>query len=323
MAAPTPPFARIVADLRAQIESGRLRPGDRVPSVREIMRRSGVAIATATKVLDTLRNLGLVRAVPGVGTVVADVPASSIVAKPMRREQELGIERIVAAAIAIADTEGIAALSMRRLATDIGVATMALYRHVRSREELVVQMADAVFAAHPPARAGGKWRAQLDALARQQWSAYREHPWLAGILSITRPQLMPHGMAHTEAVLQALAGLELAPQAQLHAAIALIAYVRGMALSLEAEVEAERDSGLDDQAWAAEHDPVFEAVIAAGPFPTLATISSQPGVSLDLESLFTFGLERLLDGYAALGSARSTRRRDKAGTSDPAETTGK
>lgn len=118
---------------------------------------------------------------------------------------------------------------------------------------------------------------------------------------------MPHGMAHTEAVLQALAGLGLDAQARLHAAIALIAYVRGMALSHEAEVESERESGLDDEAWAAEHDPVFEAAIAAGPFPTLAAISSQPGVALDLESLFAFGLDRLLDGYAALGGKRSRR----------------
>src|SRR5213592_4734308 len=66
-----PPSARIVADIRRRIAAGELRPGDRIPSARQITREWGVAIATATKVLAALRQEGLVRAVPGVGTVVA------------------------------------------------------------------------------------------------------------------------------------------------------------------------------------------------------------------------------------------------------------
>lgn len=292
---PTPPYARIVAELRQQIESGRLRPGDRIPSVRAITRKWGVAIATATKVIDALRNLGLVRTVPGIGTVVTAPPQTT-----RRRETELGLSRIVDAAIAIADDEGIAALSMRRLATELGVATMALYRYVRSRDELLLQMADAVFAAHPPALGQGGWRERLETAARLQWAAYRRHPWLPRILSFTRPQLMPHGIAHTEAVLAALTGLGVDPGSAFHAAITLIAYVRGMAISIEAEVEAQRDSGVDEVQWVAEHDAELDAALAKGPYPTLAAISSQPGISLDLESLFEFGLARLLDGFAAL-----------------------
>ncbi|MFD0358781.1 winged helix-turn-helix domain-containing protein, partial [Streptomyces sp. NPDC127110] len=69
------PYARIAAELRRRIESGELRPGDRVPSTRAITQRWGVAMATASKVLAALGQEGLVRAVPGVGTVVADPPA--------------------------------------------------------------------------------------------------------------------------------------------------------------------------------------------------------------------------------------------------------
>src|SRR5689334_2690249 len=202
MPANTPPYARIVSEIRQQIESGRLRPGERVPSVRAITRRWGVAIATATKVLDTLRNLGLVRAVPGVGTIVLprDEATPPPPERPRRRERELGVDRIVEAAIAIADEEGMAAVSMRRLATEIGVATMALYRHVHSREALVLHMADAVFAAHRPVQVRSRsWRKRVEALARQQWDVYRRHAWLPAVLSITRPQLMPNGVAHTEA----------------------------------------------------------------------------------------------------------------------------
>ena len=69
-----PPSVRIAAELRAQIERGELAPGERVPSAREITRRWGVAIATATRVLAALRDDGLVRAIPGVGTVVVAPP---------------------------------------------------------------------------------------------------------------------------------------------------------------------------------------------------------------------------------------------------------
>src|SRR4051794_11154921 len=68
---PDPPYRRIVAEIGARIASGALRGGDRVPSVRQISQEWGVAIATATKVLTTLRQEGLVRTVPGIGTIVA------------------------------------------------------------------------------------------------------------------------------------------------------------------------------------------------------------------------------------------------------------
>src|ERR1700733_9576152 len=94
---------RIAAELRAQIESGELAPGERVPSAREITRRWGVAVATASRALAALRDDGLVRPVPGVGTVVVSrsPPRTS---RPRRRvEQVLSLDRIVAAAVVIAD----------------------------------------------------------------------------------------------------------------------------------------------------------------------------------------------------------------------------
>ena len=72
--APEPPYLQIVADLRKRIASGELQVGARVPSTREITREWGVAMATATKVLAALRQEGLVRSVPGVGTVVEARP---------------------------------------------------------------------------------------------------------------------------------------------------------------------------------------------------------------------------------------------------------
>src|SRR5271154_2012303 len=112
-----PRYSRIVDELRGRIESGVLEPGDRIPSTRDIVKQWGVAMATATKVISQLRTEGLVSATPGVGTVVADVGGVTA-------------ERIVEAAVAVADAEGLSAVSMRRVASEIGVATMSLYRHV-------------------------------------------------------------------------------------------------------------------------------------------------------------------------------------------------
>ncbi|MEN3305469.1 MAG: hypothetical protein V7603_1671 [Micromonosporaceae bacterium] len=291
----TAPYAQIVADIRGRITAGELRPGDRVPSTRQITRDWGVAIATATKALATLRQEGLVRAVPGVGTVV-HAPSAP---RRVPRQAELAPARIVSTATAIADSEGLAALSMRRLATELGVATMALYRHVRGKDELVLMMAESLFAQIPPPRSPPRgWRAQLEAIARLQWTVYGQHPWLAPVISVTRPQLMPNGMAHTEWTLRALGGLGLDPNTRLHAAITLLAYVRGLAMNFESEARARQDTGMTDQEWVESQDAAYGAAFAAGPYPVLASLTADSRIDLDLDSLFEFGLRSLLDGYA-------------------------
>jgi DNA-binding GntR family transcriptional regulator len=128
-AQPEPPYVRIVAEIRRRIAAGELRVGDRVPSTRKITEEWGVAMATATKVLTALQQEGWARAVRGVGTVVAIPPSRASRPprltqrrEPREPEQELARERIVQAAIAIADAEGLTALSMRRVAAELGVA---------------------------------------------------------------------------------------------------------------------------------------------------------------------------------------------------------
>ena len=216
-------------------------------------------------------------------------------------EGELSLERIVATAITIADAEGLGALSMRRLATALATAAMSLYRHVSSKDELVLLMADAVLAEDPfPARSPAGWRRRLELVAWRQWSIYRRHPWLAHVLSITRPQLLPNGVAHTEWILRSLSGLGLEPTVMLHLAVCLVNYVRGTAVNFETQIQDEHATGLNDDQWLAEQDAAFRRLFATGRYPTLAGVVTTPGVELDLDSLFGFGLERLLDGYVLL-----------------------
>ena len=292
-----PPYRRIADEIRARIADRELRPGDPVPSARGITREWGVALATATKVLATLNAEGVTRSLPGRGTVVAG-PAG-VSARAARRNEgdpDLTRERIVAAAIRVADAEGLAQLSMRRIATELGAAPMSLYRHVNGKDELLVSMMDSVLGEDPlPARPPKGWRAQLELSSRMEWQGFRRHPWLAPALSMTRPQLILNGMRHTEWALRALDGLGLTIQEMMQVHTTLFSHVRGLALNLEAEAQAEQDSGLTSDEWMQTQEHGFRVIAGTGDFPLLNRLVNSE-MELDLDQLFEFGLGRLLDG---------------------------
>ncbi|MEU8265456.1 TetR/AcrR family transcriptional regulator C-terminal domain-containing protein [Micromonospora sp. NPDC048999] len=299
MAESEPPYRRIAGEIRRRITVGELRPGDPVPSARQLTREHGVAIATATKVLALLRDEGLVLTRPGAGTVVAPPRVAAPRARQSLDGTELSRERLVRTAIALADAGGLAAVSMRQLAADLGVATMSLYRHVRGRDDLVLAMADAAMAEVPlPAVPPVGWRARLELLARAQWAIYRRHRWLPHVISMTRPQPLPNGVAHTEWAVRATAGRGLDGQLRWQAAVTLMAYVRGIATSLEAQAHAEQDTGLTDEQWMETHEVMFQEIFTSNRYPTLTALDEE--VDLDLNTVFEFGLQRLLDGYATL-----------------------
>ncbi|TCO59543.1 TetR/AcrR family transcriptional regulator C-terminal domain-containing protein [Actinocrispum wychmicini] len=292
-----PPYRRIADEIRARIANGELRPGDPVPSARGITREWGVALATATKVLATLNAEGVTRPLPGRGTLVAD---PTVPAQPAARRNEgdpdLTRERIVAAAIRVADAEGLAQLSMRRIATELGTAPMSLYRHVDGKDNLLVSMMDSALGEDPlPAKPPKGWRAQLELCSRIQWRVFRRHPWLAPALSITRPQLILNGMRHTEWALRALDGLGLTIQEMMTIHGTIVSHVRGLALNLEAEAQAEQDSGLTSDEWTQTQEHGFRVIAAAGDFPLLTRLVDSD-LQPDLDQLFEFGLGRLLDG---------------------------
>ncbi|SDK16659.1 TetR/AcrR family transcriptional regulator C-terminal domain-containing protein [Streptomyces indicus] len=307
-----PPYLRIADTMEARIETGELRPGDRVPSTRQIRLRWGVAIATATKVLAALQQRGLVRAVPGVGTVVAERVVAETVTpgrrKPRTEPVEPGPEgpqaEIVRTALRIADAEGLQALTMRRIATALDTATMSLYRHVRNKDELIALMADAAFAGRPLPAAYEGWRERLEQCAHTQWGLYQAHPWLARTMSLSRPLLVPHGMMHIDAMLRALDGLGLDDNARMHTAVTLFGYVRGAAADLEAEAAATRDTGRDGEQWLRAREAELSRLLTDGALAAFQSVRRAPGVEIGVDSLFAYGLERFLDGVAALIDAR-------------------
>ncbi|WP_369211444.1 TetR/AcrR family transcriptional regulator C-terminal domain-containing protein [Streptomyces flavofungini] len=296
-----------MAAIRQRVADGALAPGGRVPATRQIAREWGVALATATKALTTLRLEGVVEAKPRVGTVVAGTaPAAQNRRRPSpspHPEQELSLDRIVRTAIEIADTEGLPALSMRGAAARLGVAAMSTYRYVPSKEDLVLHMADAAFGENSyPADFDGNWRDRVELGARTQWSLYRKHPWLAQLGSLTVPLLVPNLMVHGEWVLDALAGHGLDPTTLFDVHVLIHSHVQGLATHLEMEAHAETTTGQSEDQWMDSHASALRELVESGRFPTFSKVvgSFTDGYDLRLDALFESGLKALLDGLAPL-----------------------
>nr|WP_042194535.1 TetR/AcrR family transcriptional regulator C-terminal domain-containing protein [Kibdelosporangium sp. MJ126-NF4]CEL21388.1 Transcriptional regulator, GntR family / Transcriptional regulator, TetR family [Kibdelosporangium sp. MJ126-NF4]CTQ96045.1 Transcriptional regulator, GntR family / Transcriptional regulator, TetR family [Kibdelosporangium sp. MJ126-NF4] len=291
------PYLRIAAEIKARIARGDLRPGDRVPSTRQITQEWGVAMATATKVITALKDDGLVDTKPGAGTVVRSAGArSAAVSRRPVGERDLGKDAVIRAAIAVADAEGLQMVSMRRIATDLGVATMSLYRHVPSKEDLVVEMADVAFAEQPfPERVPGDWRAAMEIAARLMWTVCRRHPWVAEAMSMTRPRVSPNLIMYTEWVLTVLRRHGLSMDDMMYTHLSVFGHIRGLALTLQDETRARQDSGITHEEWIETQGEALERLLATGRYPTMAAIITDE-FDYDLDKVFEYGLRLLLDG---------------------------
>ncbi|MFD9407501.1 TetR/AcrR family transcriptional regulator C-terminal domain-containing protein [Streptomyces sp. NPDC059989] len=320
-----PPYLRIAAGIRRRILDGELAPGDRVPSTRQICRDWGVALATATKALTALRSEGLVTTRPRAATIVAgrapvaaaepappSVPAPAPRApkrsgRPEAADQELTREGIVRAALDIADGEGLAALTMRGVASRLGVAAMSPYRHVDGKEELVLLMADTAFGemSYPDPGPEG-WRARLELGGRTMWRLYRRHPWLAQLSPLNRPLMLPQLMVHAEWTLSALDGHGLDPVTMFDLHVLLYSYVQGIAVNLEWEAQAQASTGLTEDQWLDHQATSMRAITESDRYPvfTRTVESFRNGYDLDLDDLFEFGLRPLLDGIADIVEGR-------------------
>ena len=191
-------------------------------------------------------------------------------------------------------------MSMRRVGAELGIATMSLYQHVASKDDLLLMMIDRAFGAEPlPTEPPASWRVALETTARTQWACYRRHPWLAQAMSLTRPQPVASALAHTEYVLRALDGCGLDTTAAFNVDIMLFGYVRGIAIALESEAQAEAETGMDNDEWMRAHMDPLMSLAATGRFPMFARIAALDDFDFDLDALFELGLTCLLDGLAA------------------------
>ncbi|MFI5712156.1 TetR/AcrR family transcriptional regulator C-terminal domain-containing protein [Kribbella sp. NPDC051620] len=231
--------------------------------------------------------------------------------RPQPARRAPGVDQYVAAALAVADAEGLDAVSMRRVAGDLGSGTATLYRYITNRDELIDLMIDAVYAEDPlpepplpgdtdrpdgDAGSAGDWSAGLAAVAHALRATLLRHPWLAGELT-GRPSLGPNSLRRSEAALRAAVALTPDITAASQALSTIRAYVLGSVAGQQAALLAEQRSGLTKEEWQHSHGPYITQILAAGEHPMLARRiheAEEPDPDLD----FTFGLDCILDGLA-------------------------
>lgn len=208
----------------------------------------------------------------------------------------LTLHRIVDAAVELADAEGVEALSMRRLARELGVGTMSLYRYVPGKTELVNLMLDRVLGASQDrfVDLSGDWRAVLDRSARQGRQTYLSHPWLLRV-NHARPVLGPNSVADFDATMAGLRSLPMSDREKVAALTAVEGFVVGTVREeLLYETAAEETGVAEDEFWEAQM-PYLGAAIERGDYPALAELS-EDAFGGEWEETFEMGLAAMLDG---------------------------
>jgi AcrR family transcriptional regulator len=218
------------------------------------------------------------------------------------RKPGMTLDRIVAAAIEVADAEGLDGLSMRRVADALGVGTMSLYRYVPSKAELHDLMLDAVLGEAPlPDLTSGGWRAGLERYARSGLDGYLRHPWLLRA-SLTRGAMGPNQTAALDAMLAALADTGLTGGEMMAVVELVTSYARGAAQQrMDAAVTTQRSGMSDEQFWA-DFAPLLDDYLTEERYPALTRLWRDE--QLDWVDTFEFGLARMLDGIERLVEAR-------------------
>jgi AcrR family transcriptional regulator len=216
--------------------------------------------------------------------------------RPAHSRQDLA-----AAAVRVADAEGIDAVSMRRVAAELGVGTTTLYRYVGSKDDVFELMADEVVGELRGTTLRGDWRDDLATVARALRGLVLRHPWLAAVAS-SRTTLGPHNLWWTETSLSALDGLQLGPDDMLAALQTLSSFVLGHVLGELADGEAARRTGLTHEQWMERQGEYGDAIVADDRYPRLSRImveAAAPHAGDRQERAFEAGLARVLDGIGA------------------------
>lgn len=216
----------------------------------------------------------------------------------------LTLDQIVEAAVQVADTDGLEAVSMRRVATELGIGTMSLYRYVPGKDELLDLMLDrGRQTGDDPGALGTDWRKALEALARKSLALYRRHPWLLRV-NRSRPVLGPSTVDGMEKVISRIKPTGLSDRELVSAVIMIDSYVTGAARSQLYTQEAECRTGLTDAEFWAAQAPFLEEAMASGRYPVMASLSGDSfGLGFDH---FEFGLQRILDGLEAIVERRGS-----------------
>jgi AcrR family transcriptional regulator len=218
--------------------------------------------------------------------------------------QGLTVDQIVAAATALADADGLDAVTMRRLADNLGIVPMTLYTYVPGKAELLDLMLDAAYQRMSRTDTTGQpWRQRVSAIAAENRALFEAHPWAAAITT-GRPPLGPGLMAKYEHELAALDGIGL-DDIQMDAALThLLTFVQGWARAAADTEATRRDTAMDEEQWWAATGPLLKKVLDPDAYPLAARIGRAAGTAhraaYDPQHAYDFGLQTILNGLAVL-----------------------
>jgi AcrR family transcriptional regulator len=207
-------------------------------------------------------------------------------------------EQIAGAAVKIADAEGLNAVSMRRIAAELGSGTTSLYRYITKKDELLDLMSEAVLAADRLPKASGSWRGDLRKIAYHIRAMTLQHPWTIGI-STFRSALGPNTLGCLELTLSVIENLGLDIDEMLVISNTLFTFARGYAAGEIAETEASRRSGLNREQWMRSRTEHTRAILGTGKYPMFARVVKDASAPHDPDAAergFAMGLEHLLNG---------------------------
>jgi AcrR family transcriptional regulator len=218
----------------------------------------------------------------------------------------LSIDAVVDAATALADRDGLPALTMRSLAQVLAIAPMTIYTYVPGRAELLDLMLDAAYAQMTRTPTEGQpWQARVRAVADDNRALFTTHPWAAAI-STLRPPLGPGQMAKYEHELAALDGLGLTDVQIDDALNYLLTFVRANAQDAIAARTAQHNSAMNDQAWWDRAGPLLARVLNETTYPLATRIGTAAGAAHgsahNPDHAYNFGIDRILDALTTLNT---------------------
>ncbi|MGP3979180.1 TetR/AcrR family transcriptional regulator [Streptomyces sp. 8N114] len=217
----------------------------------------------------------------------------------------LTLTQIVTTAVELADREGLTALSMRRVATELGVGTMSLYRYVPGKDELVALMFDHVQGSPDESEEwhAKSWRERLELIAEQSWELYTAHTWLLQI-NQARPVLGPNSMADFDFALAALDGLPLSGQEKVNVFVALDNLVLGSARSHVLHQQAAQQTGVSDEEFWRTQEPYLVRAMEEQGYTRIASLAEDAFAAAAADTL-RFAVRALLDGFQRLLDQRT------------------
>lgn len=222
--------------------------------------------------------------------------------------------QIVDAAIAIADGEGLAAVTMRKVARALHCAPMSLYRHIPDKEALVSMMVDRAIETSrrsAESESTASWRDGLELVAMSIWRLCRAHPWFAEA-SMARPPITPNGIAGFEHALSLFDGLPVDVTTTAQFVSTIFSTVVASAFSLAMNEAARLRAQLSERQLYAEAAPVFAQIVHSGAYPRVADFLANAS-HRDDEAQMRARVELILDGIAtrlAAGARPGSRPRD-------------